>query len=60
MPRSGEIFVALLKFRTTAFERQTEDLNSALADPEQAKGLLAPRVEVVPKQPGYDGSQLSK
>jgi hypothetical protein len=55
------MFVALLKFRTTAFERQIEELNSVLTDPEHAKWLLAPSVEAVHvqlKQLGYDGPEL--
>jgi hypothetical protein len=55
------MFVALLKFRTPAFERQTEAFNSMVADLEQAKGLLAPSVEAVRiqlKQLGYDSPEL--
>ena len=55
------LFVALLKFRTTAFERQTEEFNGVLADPEAAKELLAPSVEgvrILLRQAGYDGPKL--
>lgn len=55
------MFVALLKFRTTAFERQTAELDEVLSNPEAAKELLAPSVEgvrILLKQIGHNGPGL--
>lgn len=55
------VFVALLKYRTLAFERQSAEIRLALADPEVAKEKLAPsvgKVQAILKDSGYDGLEL--
>lgn len=55
------MFVALLKYRTKAFERQSSELSDVLSDPEAAKEMLAPSVEGVKallRQIGYEGAGL--
>lgn len=57
------MFVALLVYRTTAFERQSSELSEALSDPEAAKEMLAPSVEGVKtllKQMGYEDAGLQE
>lgn len=57
------MFAALLKWRTTAFERQTVELNELLSDPESAKEMLAPSVEgvrILLKQVGYEDPGLQE
>lgn len=51
------MFVALLKYRTTAFERQSSELSEMFSDPEAAKEMLAPSVEgvrVLLERAGYE------
>ena len=55
------MFAALLKWRTTTFERQVAEFNEVLADPEAAKEILAPSVEgvrILLKQIGYSDPEL--
>ncbi len=55
------MFVALLKYRTTAFERQSSEFNEAFSDPETAKEMLAPSVEGVEallRRAGYEEAGL--
>lgn len=55
------MFVALLKYRTTTFERQTGEFKEAFSDPEVAKEMLAPSVERVRtllKQIGHEDPEL--
>lgn len=57
------MFVALLKYRTTSFERQSSELNLALVDPKMAKEMLAPSVDGVKlllKQIGYEDAELQE
>ncbi len=57
------MFVALLKYRTTAFERQSAELQEVLSDSEAAKEMLAPSVEgvkTVLKQMGYGDAGLQE
>ena len=57
------MFVALLKYRTKAFERQSSELDDVLSDPEVAKEMLAPSVEGVKsllRQIGYEGAGLEE
>ena len=57
------MFSALLKWRTTAFERQMAELNAMLSDPESAKEMLAPSVEgvrILLKQTGYEATGLQE
>jgi hypothetical protein len=51
------MFVALLKYRTTAFERQSSEFNEVFADPVAAKEMMAPsveRVQALLEQAGYE------
>jgi len=53
------LFVALLKFRIPAFERQMNEIGAMFATVEEAKELLAPSVESVQQkleQQGYNGA----
>lgn len=57
------MFVALLKYRTTSFERQLSEFNLVLADPEAAKEMLASSVDGVKlllKQIGYEDAELQE
>ncbi len=57
------MFVALLKYRTKAFERQSSELGNVLSDPNAAKEMLAPSVEGVKtllRQIGYEGAGLEE
>ena len=51
------MFAALLKYRTTAFERQSSEFNEVFTDPQAAKELLASSVEglqVLLERAGYE------
>ena len=57
------MFVALLKYRTTTFERQAAEFKEVLSDPDAAKEMLAPSVEGVRtllKQIGHEDPELLK
>lgn len=55
------MFVALLKYRTTTFERQAAEFKETLSNPEAAKEMLAPSTEgvrILLKQIGYEDPGL--
>ena len=55
------MFAALLKYRTTAFERQSTEFGELFSDPEAAKEMLAPSVEgtrTLLERAGYSGEYL--